>query len=80
MTQWQEQNKPRQPENPRRVIGGFKFKRKQGIENFPWTADPLFRETLTSAKPDAVEEGHSYALTGQTVTLLASPSTTHRLH
>ncbi len=73
MTQWQEQNKPRQPENPRRVIGGFKFKRKQGIENFPWTADPLFRETLTSAKPDAVEEGHSYALTGQTVTLLASP-------
>ena len=73
MTQWQEQNKPRQPENPRRVIGGFKFKRKQGIENFPWTADPLFRAVLTTASSEAVEEGHSYALTGQTVTLLASP-------
>lgn len=72
MTQWPEQSKPRPPENPRRVIGGFKFKRKQGIENFPWTADPLFRATLIAAKSAAVEEGHQYALSGQTATLLAS--------
>ncbi len=74
MTQWPEQNKPRPPENPRRVIGGYKFKRKGGIENFPWTADPLFRATLLAANTDAVEEGHSYALSGQTVTLLVSTS------
>ncbi len=73
MTQWQEQNRPRQPENPRRVIGGFKFKRKGGIENFLWTAEPLFHATLIAAETDAVEEGHSYAISGQTVTVIATP-------
>ncbi|MSR44552.1 MAG: hypothetical protein EXS15_04220 [Phycisphaerales bacterium] len=70
MTQWQEPNTPRPPENPRRVIGGYKFKRKQGIEDLPWTAEPLLRAVLEAADAETREEGYSYALSGQTVTML----------
>lgn len=72
MTQWQEPNTPRPPENPRRVIGGYKFKRKQGVENFPWTAQPLYTATLQAAEAEARDEGYGYALSGQTATLIAS--------
>ena len=68
MTQWTESNRPRPPENPRRVIGGFKFKRKEGISDWPWTAEPLFNAIASAADPDDLAEGNSYALSGQTVT------------
>lgn len=72
MTQWQEQNKPRQPENPRRVIGGYKFKRKQGVADFAWTADLFLRAILAGADGDAREEGLAYAISGQTVKMIPS--------
>lgn len=76
MSQWTETNKPRPPENPRRVIGGFKFKRKQGIADFPWTVAPLFDAVIESADEDAIAEGGSYAVSGQTVSF---PCTVGRL-
>jgi len=72
VTQLPDQSRQRQPENPRRVIGGFRFKRKGGIENFPWHADPLLRSILTAATPEAAEEGNRYAAAGQTATMIVS--------
>ena len=68
MTQWTESNRPRPPENPRRVIGGFKFKRPQGVADWAWTAEPLFNSIASAADTDALSEGNSYAISGQTVT------------
>ncbi len=72
MTQWPDQNRPRQPENPRRVIGGYKFKRKQGVAGFSWTADLFLRAVLAGADAEARDEGLSYAISGQTVKLIPS--------
>ncbi len=72
MTQWQEQNKPRPPENPRRVIGGYKFKRKAGVADFSWTADLFLRAILAGASAEAREEGLAYAISGQTVKMIPS--------
>ncbi len=67
MTQWTDSNRPRPPENPRRVIGGFKFKRKQGSAELPWTAAPLLEAIAAETDPDDFSEGWSYALSGQCV-------------
>lgn len=75
MTQPREQSRQRPPENPRRVIGGFRFRRKDGIENFPWHADPPLRSILIAAGHDAAEEGHRYAVAGQTATMIVSAGT-----
>ncbi|NBX36035.1 MAG: hypothetical protein EBR10_02260 [Planctomycetes bacterium] len=72
MTQLPDQSRQRQSENPRRVIGGFRFKRKGGIENFPWHADPLLRSILMAAAPEAAEEGNRYAISGQTATMIVA--------
>ncbi|MSR28463.1 MAG: hypothetical protein EXS03_02665 [Phycisphaerales bacterium] len=67
MTQWNDSSRPRPPENPRRVIGGFKFRRKQGTAQLPWTTAPFFAAIAAATDPDTLIEGGSYAVSGQTV-------------
>ncbi len=72
MTQWTDSNRPRQPENPRRVIGGFKFRRANGTAELPWTSAGFLAAVTSQADLDDFAEGWSYALSGQTVSFPAT--------
>jgi uncharacterized Zn finger protein len=56
---------PRKPDAPRRVRHGIKFRRKNGLEELPWTALAFVQSVHEKASLGAQVLGMEYALSGQ---------------
>ncbi|MCE9619493.1 MAG: SWIM zinc finger family protein [Planctomycetes bacterium] len=56
---------PKKPDAPRRVRHGIKFRRKNGLEELPWTARTFVQSVQEKASLGAQVLGMEYALSGQ---------------
>jgi uncharacterized Zn finger protein len=56
---------PKKPDAPRRVRHGIKFRRKNGLEELPWTAQAFVQTIHEKASLGAQVLGMEYALSGQ---------------
>jgi len=73
MSQWargQREDVQRRPEHPRRVVGGYRLRRKTGMEGLPWLAHAWLDPILASADSTAKIEGLQYAQSGQCASIV----------
>jgi uncharacterized Zn finger protein len=73
VSQWargQREDLQRRPEHPRRVVGGYRLRRKTGMDGLPWLAHAWLDPILASADPTAKIEGLQYAQSGQCASIV----------